>query len=147
MIDLKLNDKHLQIPSSWNDVTYPHYCKIITAKGKAWNERLSVYTGIELETINSLTLASISAIANVVSFMDMPETVSEFSPEYKSDLKISSETYGKLGAARTAIKNASHPILAAADIIKTYTGEGISDQPITKVMGQITFFLSKLESS
>lgn len=147
MIEIKLNNTPYQLPASWNDVTYAKYCDIVTAQTESLSKRLSVYTGIDEATINQMKLKSLNMLADITEFLDSPDDVHDFAMPFESEINIAHESYGKLEQAKQAIQNKPHPIIGAAEVIKIYTGEDINEQPITKAISQVAFFLLSLQRS
>lgn len=148
MIDIKISETVYPVPTSWNDVTFLKYCDIVKCHEEHFIKRLSVYSGIEIETLNKLTYQGILELAAAVQFMDTPDDIDGFAIGYESELNIGHESYEKLEASKQAIqKNPDLPLKAAIEVIKFYTEEDISNKPITQAIGQAVFFLMQLENS
>jgi len=144
MIELKLNDTNYQIKTRWEDVTWAQYCKLLTAK--ELNTRLSITTGMDAEIINILPFETLSNLLSLSSFVDEHEQLPLLSKPYESQLNIGAETYGKLERAKLAIKKHENSIESGARIVELYTGEKISDKPVTEVFNIVSFFLSKYQT-
>jgi hypothetical protein len=154
MIEIKLNEAAYPIRTSWNDVTLSAYCDIVKAKGKPLAERLAIYSGIPIETVNALNFEQLAMIADLTAFMDNPDIVHAFAVGYESELNIGDQPYWKVEKAKQLLKNNPHPITVGAEIVELYTGdkdgEGgqkISDRPVTEVIGMCAFFLTYCQSS
>lgn len=60
MIKFKLNGKPLAIPSSWEEVTYSQYLKMIEVKSDV--EMISTFTGIDEETLRKATITGLDTL-------------------------------------------------------------------------------------
>ena len=147
MIQTKIADTSYSIRSSWNDITFLGYCDIIMCHEEPIMNRLSVYTGIELDVLNKLTYSGIKQLMDYVEFMDSPDDVMGFAYAYESDINIGHEWYGKLENSKQSIAKSKIPLLGAVEVIKQYTDVDISNLPITKTIGQAVFFLTALLNS
>lgn len=145
MIELLLNKKPIQIPSSWNDITYAKYCDIVKAGELSLIDRLKVYTGLQADVINKLTLETLSRLSEIVGFMDRPEDVAVLATPYKGKENIETAAYWKLEKAKLIIKERGNPLFAGVDVVKLYTGDDIADKPILSVYDQACFFLPNLK--
>lgn len=146
MIKTIISKTEYPIPSSWNDVTFLKYCDVVMAHELPFMNRLSVYTGIDLEVLNKLTFGGLQHLIETTAFMDSPDDIMAFAEGYESSINIGHETYGKMEASKQAIQKAKIPLLGAVETVKQYTKEDISELPITKTIGQAVFFLKRLES-
>lgn len=146
MIKTTISSIPHEIPSSWNDVTFLKYCDVVMVHDQPFMNRLSVYTGIEVDVLNKLTFPGLQQLIETTAFMDNPDDVMAFAEGYESEINIGHETYGKMETSKQAIQQAKIPLLGAVTMIKEYTGQDISNLPITKTIGQAVFFLTRLES-
>lgn len=154
MIELKINDNPYPIRTNWNDVTFDQYCEIVKAKNISFADRVSVYSGIPLEIVNQMSLSQLSAVSDVVSFMESFETVDAFALAYESDLTVSEQPYWKIEKVKQLLKGTTNPILIGAELVDIYTSDAdgnggvkINDKPVTEVIGMCAFFLRLSQSS
>jgi len=153
MIEITLEDKVHQIRTSWNDVTYSGYVEMLKNLDKTWMKRLSVYTGIDEDVLNKMTINQICLFIETVGFMESLETVDAFTIGYESDIQISELEYWKLEKAKQLLQ-ASNGYIVGAEIVDLYTsdkdgngGTNINDMPVTQAIGMVSFFLSNCKSS
>lgn len=146
MIKTTISKTEYNLPSSWNDVTFLKYCDVVMAQGEPFMNRLSVYAGIESDILNKLTFNGIAEIANIVSFMDSPDDVNSFQYLYDGAIQVGHETYGKMIISQQAIKKAKTPLFGAVVMVKQYTGEDISHEPITKCIGKALYFFKEVNT-
>lgn len=154
MIEIKINEQTYQIRTNWNEVTFDQYCEIVKAKNIAFADRVSVYTGIPLDIVNQMSLMQLTAVADLVSFMESFDTVDAFALTYESDLTVSEQPYWKIEKVKQLLKGATNPILIGAEVVDIYTSDAegnggvkINDKPVTEVIGMCAFFLRLSQSS
>jgi len=153
MTEVKINEVAYAVPTSWNDVTFKEYCDVIRAKGKPLSERLSCYSGIPIEIVDKLNLTQLNYLLGCLEFMDSPDTLDAFVMAYESKIEIGEEMYWRVENAKQVIQKVDVPMLAGAEVVKIFTadedgngGEDISNEPVTKVIGRVAFFLSGCQS-
>ena len=154
MIEITIKEELYKLESSWNDVTWSKYVRLLESQGKPVLERLAVACGIPLESVNKFTIEQLGFVSDLVSFMGYPESVEAFSLDYESDLVIGEEMYWRVEKCKQILKDVEKPLTKGASIIQIFTadkdgngGEDINDIPVTKVIGRVGFFLSSWESS
>ncbi len=112
MITFKLNDKAINIPSCWEDVTFNQYIKLLTAKDDTI-EYISLFTGIEYSTLKSAIIFGLDDILKAVSFINkppqLPGSVSECGPykipiNSKGAFNIQHESLGQFEDMRSVMK-------------------------------------------
>lgn len=73
MINFNLNNKKTSIASSWEDVTFNQYCKILNSKRDIF-ESVSILAGLNYETIKISTIIGLEDILIAMSFLNtVPE--------------------------------------------------------------------------
>lgn len=73
MISFKLNDKKVSLASSWDDITFNQYCKILNSKGDIF-ESVSILAGLNYEIIKNSTIIGLEDILIAMSFLNtVPE--------------------------------------------------------------------------
>ncbi len=73
MIQFKLNNEPIQMPSSWLDLTYGHYLGILENKGGIL-ELISLFTGIDIDTLKKAEIEGLESIIETLSFLkETPE--------------------------------------------------------------------------
>lgn len=65
MIPFKLNGKQLQFPSSWEDLTFVQYVKILEGE----KNYIALFTGLDPETVNKAKIEGLEMIIQCLSFM------------------------------------------------------------------------------
>jgi hypothetical protein len=73
MIKFKLNNKPLQIPSTWYDPTFEQHLKIME-KPLSTLEVISVFTGIEVEKLRTANIEGLDMVIATLSFLKKPIT-------------------------------------------------------------------------
>lgn len=76
MIDFKLNDKKVRIPSSWDDVSMKQYLSILNGEIKDTSDTIALFTGIDPATIKKATIIGLDKVIGALSFLN---TVPDFS--------------------------------------------------------------------
>jgi len=67
MITFKLNGKSIQVPSSWNDVTFAQYLKIFDVKDDVI-QLVSILTGVEYDYLKSAEIIGLDKLLEAISF-------------------------------------------------------------------------------
>lgn len=143
MIKVKLNDVVYQLPTSWADITFEKYCTIVAAEDGNIIARLTAASGIPVELLDKLPLSSLTSLTEVLAYTDEPNAAYLFSKPYENkEFNIGKENYSKIEEAKILLSKAEKPILAAAGIVKIYTGEDINNQPVTECLSKAGFFLA-----
>lgn len=112
MIKFKLNGKALEIPSSWDEVTFNQYKGILDG---ANDEKavISLFTGIDGQTIKNAVIVGFSGLIKALSFLNAPANfpgVVNQCGKYKLPLNskgvfdIQFESLGQFEDMRTLIK-------------------------------------------
>lgn len=141
MIRVKLSGNTFPIPTSWDDV---HYIDFARSRNKPLHERLSIYSGIPQDVIDSCELDLLKPIIDTVSFQD---TIPEYFKEVKLEINIGDEHYIKMEQSRKLLETSENQWLAAIQITKLYTDKDISQMPVLDSMGYAVFFLKQLTPS
>lgn len=68
MINFKLNGKDSPMASSWEDITFNQYCKILNSKGDIF-ESVSILSGLNYEIVKSATIIGLEDILIAMSFL------------------------------------------------------------------------------
>ena len=147
MVTITINETPYSIRSNWNEVIFAAYCDMVKAKGSPISKRLSLYTGIEQDVIDTMRFEQLLLLSDIVAFMDDTDTVSAFAVSYESEMVISNESYFKIERAKQLLKGIDKPITVAAEIVKLYTEKDISELPVTEAIGIASFFLSNCQTS
>lgn len=141
---IKINDKDYSIKQTWKEFTYSELCEVVKSCELPLLEKVSKFSGIPFSVINTLTLPQMSFICDSVAFMEEYENCLLFVKDYKDDLSIAKETYGKLELAKTHLRG--KPLLALGKIVEIYYGEDISDRPCLECLGKGLSLLEKIDS-
>jgi hypothetical protein len=136
MIEAKINGEIVNIPTSWEDVPFKNYIKMLSASTNI--EILNSITGIDKELLLQLAPDAFGTLFMLISFTNEPPNA-----QPPKDLKfdIGKESYGKIEVAKAKINAAEKPYLIILDIIKLYTGVDYSDRSTNEANGVGAFFL------
>lgn len=76
MIPFKLNGKQIKFPSSWHDLTFAQHIKIMEGSCNTYHKLISLFTGIDEETIRKHDeagkIAGIDQILTALNFLKTP---------------------------------------------------------------------------
>lgn len=79
MIPFKLNGKQIQFPSSWHDLTFAQHIKIMEGSCNTYHKLISLFTGIDEETIRKYDEAGkIAGIDQIITALNFLKTPSKF---------------------------------------------------------------------
>jgi hypothetical protein len=136
MIEVKLNGESINIPTSWEDVPFKNYIKMLSATNNI--EILNSITGIDKETLLQLAPDAFGTLFMLISFTNEapPATLTTPIP-----FDIGKESYGKIEVAKAKINAAEKPFMVLIDLLKLYTGVDYSDRPTTEANPIGAFFL------
>lgn len=70
MIQFKLNDKPLILPSCWEDTTFQQYIEIMKGKASGLSEAISLFTGIDIESIRKAKFTVLDIVIQTLSFLN-----------------------------------------------------------------------------
>lgn len=93
MITFKLNGKSLQIPTSWNEITFNQYLQVFELKDDVI-QLVSIFTGQDYEYLKNATIIGLDKLLEAISFINRPP---EF-PDYVDKCgpyKIEANSKGK----------------------------------------------------
>ena len=160
MIKVKIQDKKHSLPTSWNEITYGNYLKIISASANPGSPLhfLSTVTGIDEETLGGCSVDSIKTFYEITSFVTDKEGLSAYNVVDKElQVNIGEMEFHKFEACRNEINNQwralypdkdqlsqfeiNHLYMNAAPVfVKEYLGLDIIEEPVTAVYGLAVFF-------
>jgi hypothetical protein len=144
MIKADIKGTEYDIPTSWADVPYIKAVEVI--KIKEPDLALCKLIGIEIEELNSLQNKSVAILYNCVQFISDVSIMESNEPKEKyKDFDYGSKSYGDTEKVRNIIsQNSDKNFLdLAPEIIKHLTGDDISNEPFSEVIGTVGFFLNQ----
>lgn len=112
MIKFKLNNKDISIPSCWDDVTFGQYLKVMNLTDDTI-ELVSVFTGIEYETLNKSIIIGLDKVITALKFLNttpaFPGSVNkcgkyDIPNNSKGGFNIQHETLGQFEDMRQIMK-------------------------------------------
>ena len=93
MIPFKLNGKNLKMPSSWMDLTFDQYIKVLQCKGGTV-EIISLFTGVDKEALLKSEFTGLEYVMEAISFLKEPFVFEKATPnvgKYKLPLNSKGE--------------------------------------------------------
>lgn len=69
MITFKLKDQAIEIPTSWEEVKFKHYCEILKSPPNQ-AEAISLFTGIDCEILKKATIIGLDDVLIALSFLN-----------------------------------------------------------------------------
>ena len=160
MIKVKIQDKNHGLPTSWNEIRYGNYLKIIGASANPESQLhfLSAVTGIDEETLGGCSVDSIKTFYEITSFVTDKDGLSAYNVvDENLKVNIGDMEFHKFEACRNEINNQwrtlypdkdqlsqfeiNHVYMNAAPVfVKEYLDIEIIDEPVTAVYGLAVFF-------
>jgi hypothetical protein len=111
MITFKLNNQQLQIPTSWEEVTFAQYLQIFDLKDDVV-KLVSVFTNQDYEKLKKATIVGLDRLLEALSFLNTPHEIPTYSPtcgpytlpaNSKGQFNIQYESLGQFEDARQAM--------------------------------------------
>lgn len=93
MIPFKLNGKNLKIASSWLDLTFDQYVKVMESKGGT-ADMIALFTGIDVDVIKKADFTGLDTVIEALSFLKKPYQFDKATPnvgKYKLPLNSKGE--------------------------------------------------------
>lgn len=93
MITFKLNGKTCKIPSSWLDLTFDQYIKVMESKGGT-AEMIALFTRLDVEVVKKSTFTGLDMVIESLSFLKTPYQFDKATPnvgKYKLPLNSKGE--------------------------------------------------------
>lgn len=147
MIKVIIKGKEYDVPTSWHDVPYTKGVEVIELiKAEKQDEILCLLIGIDIETLHSLKAGSAAKLFAITEFyLDLTLLDSELPQEKYKHIDYGSLPYGDTEAVRIIINNGKDKdfMQLAPAIIKKITGDDISNEPFSEVIGSVGFFLNQ----
>lgn len=126
MIPFKLNGKNLKIASSWLDLTFNQYIKVLESKGGT-ADMIALFTRIDVEVIKKANFTGLDMVIEALSFLKTPYTFDKATPNVgkyqlplnsKGEFNIQFETLAQFEDMRAAmIKTPDNDIV---EFVKSY---------------------------
>jgi hypothetical protein len=111
MITFKLNNQQLQIPTSWEEVTFAQYLQIFDLKDDVV-KLVSLFTNQDYEQLKKATIVGLDRLLEAISFINTPHEIPTYSPtcgpytlpaNSKGQFNIQYESLGQFEDARQAM--------------------------------------------
>jgi hypothetical protein len=111
MITFKLNNQQLQIPTSWEEVTFAQYLQIFDLKDDVV-KLVSLFTNQDYEQLKKATIVGLDRLLEALSFLNTPHEIPTYSPtcgpytlpaNSKGQFNIQYESLGQFEDARQAM--------------------------------------------
>ncbi len=147
MIKVIIKGKEYDVPVSWDEVPFTKGVEVIQLiKQDNRNEILCLLIGIDNETLMSLKESSVTQLFilteffNDISILDNDEPIEKY-----KDFDYGSAAYGDTEAVKIVVRNNTDKdwIQIAAEVIKKLTGDDISNEPFSEIIGSVGFFLNQ----
>lgn len=145
MITIKIDGKSYEVVTTWVEMKYSHYCRVVNVSEESVMNKLSIFTGIEENILSKCSLAQICYLCELVSFMDDYENALLFVKSYEDDLSIAKKTYGQIEQAKTVLQY-KKPLLALGDLVELYYCEKMIDAHIVDSMGRGLALVAKIDN-
>lgn len=177
MFQAKFNTgiEEISIPSSWHEVTYSQYCELINNDGD-WFRRISILSGLKEDDVKRFSTDLFTIMLSRASFLNNIDELlnSLFIPKEYENFNVGATDIGDFISAQQELERVDNELksripepteqqllnnraYAGVKITRLFTqkrydgysvpGLNISNEPVTKVLGLVNFFLLKLENS
>jgi hypothetical protein len=147
MIKVLIKGKEYEVPVSWSEVSYVKGVEVVELiKQDKRDEILCLLIGIDIETLHSLKAHSAAQLFTLTEFiLDLSLMDSDVPQDKYKDIDYGSLPYGDTEAIRIIINNGKDKdfMQLAPDVLKKITGDDISNEPFSEVIGSVGFFLNQ----
>ena len=140
---IRIDDNSYTFKASFAEYTWSEFVPILKARSLPVIERLSVYTNIPIDVLNSLTVAYLSSLIEAVKFNEDDDLLLLLCDEYKTGQQIHFHSYGRYEQVRQIVKG-KEVIEVLHEVVNVYNGMQIQDMPLIKVFSIGMFYLSSL---
>ena len=140
---IKIGESSYSFKISFAEYTWGEFVPILKARSLPLIERLSVYTNIPVDVLNSLTIAYLSSLMEAVKFNEDDDLLVLLCDEYKSGQQIHFHSYGRYEQVRQIVKG-KEVLDVLHEVVNVYNGMSIEDMPLIKVFSIAMFYLSSL---
>lgn len=140
---IRIGDNSYAFKTSFAEYTWREFVPILKARSLPVIERLSVYTNIPIDVLNSLTVAYLSSLIEAVKFNEDDDLLLLLCDEYKTGQQIHFHSYGRYEQVRQIVKG-KEVIDVLHEVVNVYNGMQIQDMPLIKVFSIGMFYLSSL---
>ena len=142
MISGNINNKQVNIPTSWQDVTFEKYIAFLDCETSL--SQVSTLLDMPVTVLDKLNSEGLGAILMAMSFMQ--ESPAAYSSELPN-VDIGKESYEKLELSKAALMAVDKPYKALIKIVKIYTNVDYSQMPTSIANPIAAFFLTSCLSS
>jgi len=147
MIKTIIKGNEYDIPTSWQDLTYTKGVEVVELiKLGEQDDVLCHVIGIDKEILHSLSANDVAKLFIVTEFFtDLTLIDSELPQEKYKSIDYGTLPYGDTEAIRIIMSNNSDKnfLQLAPQVIKKITGDDISNEPFSEVIGSVGFFLNQ----
>ncbi len=147
MIKVIIKGKEYDVPVSWDEVPFTKGVEVIELiKAEKQDEILCLLIGIDLEILHSLKAHSVAQLFSLTEFyLDLSLLDSDVPQDKYKNIDYGSLPYGDTEAIRIIINNGKDKdfMQLAPEVLKKITGDDISNEPFSEVIGSVGFFLNQ----
>jgi hypothetical protein len=128
MITIKADGTSYEIKTSYTDWTVGEYLNAIQVMQKPFIDRLSHYSNIPINVLNSWQIESVAQIADNLAHIENEPILKALAKPYEG-VYIGNDTWSKLEQSKQLMKG-SNLLTALPSIIKIYTDIDIEPMPL-----------------
>ena len=142
MIQGKINEELINIPTNWGDVPFKKYIEFLNHETAL--DQASCLLGVPTTTLNKLNSEALGALFTALQFMHEPPNAYL---EKDKEIDIGRESYGKLEMAKSLLLQHDKPKDALIGIAKIYTEIDFSEVATDEANPVCAFFFLHSKSS
>lgn len=144
-VHCKIDDTEYTIKERWSELTVAEY--LVIASDLKPIEKLSKFTGIPVEKVESLSCGQLAVMFGAMAWSDDYNDGLLFVRSLESKVNIGKSTYGNLEKAKLSLqKYSQRPMLSVVELVKIYEGEDISELPFIENIGRGIAILEKINT-
>jgi hypothetical protein len=144
MIQIKYGEVTYDIPTNFDELTWKQFVSVLELIDKNVVRRVANVTAIPEKELSKLTVVDFSKLCEIVSFIDIPGVVQQYSLPHEHEINIGAESYGKLEDARQKITQSKNYLICGGEVWKIYFNEDISNDLIPLAITKINFLYSQI---
>lgn len=142
MIQGKINEELISIPTNWGDVPFKKYIEFLNFDNAI--DQASCLLGVPSTTLNKLNSEALGALFTALQFMH--EAPPAYLPK-DNQIDIGRQSYGKIEMAKSLLLQHDKPKDALIGIAKIYTDIDYSDLPTDEANPVCAFFFLHSKTS
>jgi hypothetical protein len=136
-----INGTTYEFKTDFTEFSYSEFIPIATALDKPVLERLSIYTGVSVEILQTLSVGTFGALCEVLKPIEDMEMLNALSG-VRSGKMVALESYGDMERAKRAMKKPVYEALI--EVVKIYEDKDISGMELTEGWGLAMYYLDSL---